>query len=132
MGHWVYEFSGCPDTGSFQQIADELEPGEVVVRERVGGLAIVDGFVRESIDDVMMVARFRWVAGGDRHHPRHNLKRTAPHVARRELKTGSLAGTPLRPCHRPSGPRWGISPCCASSTPLVGSKRLRCASFSPG
>lgn len=65
MGHWVYEFLGCPDTGGYQQIADEMEAGEVVVRERVGGLGIVDGFVREGVDDVMMVARFRWVASGD-------------------------------------------------------------------
>jgi hypothetical protein len=65
MGHWVYEFSGCPDTGCYQQIANEAEPGEVVVRERVSGLGIVDGFVRESVDDVMMVAHFRWVASGD-------------------------------------------------------------------
>lgn len=65
MGHWVYEFAGCPDTGCYQQVADEMGPGEVVVRERVGGLRIVDGFVRESVDDVMMVARFRWVASGD-------------------------------------------------------------------
>jgi hypothetical protein len=65
VGHWVYEFSGCPDTGCYQQIADEVEPDEVMVRERVGGLGIVDGFVRESVDDVMMVAHFRRVASGD-------------------------------------------------------------------
>jgi hypothetical protein len=65
MGHWIYEFLGCPDTGGYQQIADEMEPGEVVVRERVGGLGIVDGFVRERVDDLMRVARFRWVASGD-------------------------------------------------------------------
>ncbi|MGW2697771.1 hypothetical protein [Streptomyces sp. NPDC001296] len=66
MGHWVYEFVGCPDTGNFQQIADEEEPGEVIFRERPGGLGIVDGFVWESVDELMMVARFRWVVGG---HP---------------------------------------------------------------
>ncbi|GHJ99633.1 hypothetical protein SY2F82_14310 [Streptomyces sp. Y2F8-2] len=38
---------------------------EAVFRERPGGLGIVDGFVRASVDEVMMVARFRWVAGGD-------------------------------------------------------------------
>lgn len=65
MGHWVYEFSGCPETGCSQQIAEEVEPGEVEVRERVGVPAMVDGFVRESVDDLMMVARFRWVASGD-------------------------------------------------------------------
>lgn len=65
MGHWVYAFWGCPDTGYFQQITHEVEPAEVVVRERVGGRGIVDGFVRESADDVMMVANFRWVASGD-------------------------------------------------------------------
>ncbi|MET8538753.1 hypothetical protein ACFRCW_43805 [Streptomyces sp. NPDC056653] len=65
MGHWVYEFSGCPDSGDYQQIADDEEPGNVVLRERPGGLAIVDGFVRESVDDMMMVTRFRWVACGD-------------------------------------------------------------------
>ncbi|GAB2463548.1 hypothetical protein [Streptomyces incanus] len=65
MGHWVYEFSGCPDSGDFQQIADDEELGEVVLRERPGGLGIVDGFVRESVDDMMMVARFRWVTSGD-------------------------------------------------------------------
>lgn len=65
MGHWVYEFSGCPDTGRFQQIADAVEPGEVMVRERAGGLSIVDGFVRESVDNVMMVAHFRWVTSGN-------------------------------------------------------------------
>ncbi|MFJ4806781.1 hypothetical protein [Streptomyces murinus] len=65
MGHWVYEFSGCPDSGDFRQIADDEEPGDVVLRERPGGLGIVDGFVRERVDDVMMVARFWWVASGD-------------------------------------------------------------------
>lgn len=65
MDHWVYEFSGCPDSGDYQQIADEDEPGDVVLRERLGGLGIVDGFVRESVDNLMMVARLRWVAGGD-------------------------------------------------------------------
>src|SRR5262245_33452706 len=65
MGHWVYEFSGYPDMGCYQQIANEMEPGEVVVCERVGCPGIVDGFVRESIDDVMMVVHFRWVASGD-------------------------------------------------------------------
>ncbi|MFE1406160.1 hypothetical protein ACFW5D_21340 [Streptomyces sp. NPDC058770] len=65
MGHWVYEFSGCPDSGDYRQIAEDEEPGDVVLRERLGGLGIVDGFVRESVDDLMMVARFRWVVGGD-------------------------------------------------------------------
>jgi hypothetical protein len=65
MGHWVYEFSGCPDTGDYQQTAAEDEPGDVVVHVRPGGLAIVDGFVRDRVDDMMMVARFRWVASGD-------------------------------------------------------------------
>ncbi|WP_316782075.1 hypothetical protein [Streptomyces sasae] len=65
MGHWVYEFSGFPDSGDYQQIADDEELGEVVLRERPGGLGIVDEFVRESVDDMMMVARFRWVASGD-------------------------------------------------------------------
>ncbi|GAA3048547.1 hypothetical protein [Streptomyces glomeratus] len=65
MSHWVYEFLGCPDTGDYQQIMDEAEPGDVVFRERPDGLGILDGFVRESVDDVMMVARFRWVASGD-------------------------------------------------------------------
>ncbi|GED90704.1 hypothetical protein [Streptomyces sp. 6-11-2] len=65
MSHWVYAFSGCPDTKDFQQIADDQEPGAVVLRERAGGLGTVDGFVRESVDDLMMVARFRWVASGD-------------------------------------------------------------------
>ncbi|MGW2939374.1 hypothetical protein ACWDA7_48530 [Streptomyces sp. NPDC001156] len=65
MGHWVYTFSGCPDTGCYQQIANEVEPGEVMVLERVGSPGVVDGFVRESVDDVMMVTHFRWVASGD-------------------------------------------------------------------
>ncbi|POX40382.1 hypothetical protein [Streptomyces sp. Ru72] len=65
MGHWVYEFVGCPDTGNYQQIANEEEPGEVIFRERPGGLGIVEGFVRDNVDELMMVARFRWVAGGD-------------------------------------------------------------------
>ncbi|MEV8562011.1 hypothetical protein AB0478_37305 [Streptomyces sp. NPDC051917] len=65
MGHWVYEFSGCPDSWDYQQIADDQEPGDVVLRERPGGLGVVDGFVWESVDDMMMVARFRWVASGD-------------------------------------------------------------------
>ncbi|MBL3671565.1 hypothetical protein JL475_37990 [Streptomyces sp. M2CJ-2] len=65
MGRWVYEFTGCPDSGDCQQIADDDEPGDVVLRERPSGLGIVDGYVRESVDDLMRVARFRWVAGGD-------------------------------------------------------------------
>ncbi|PWI04746.1 hypothetical protein DIZ27_43450 [Streptomyces sp. NWU339] len=65
MGHWVYEFTGCPDSGDYQQIADADEPGEVVLRERPRGLGIVDGFVRESVDDLLRVARFRWVTSGD-------------------------------------------------------------------
>ncbi|MFF2205644.1 hypothetical protein [Streptomyces sp. NPDC058145] len=65
MGHWVYELSGCPDSGDHQQIADDQEPGDVVLRKRPGNPSVVDGFVRESIDDIMMIARFRWVACGD-------------------------------------------------------------------
>ncbi|GAA3478178.1 hypothetical protein [Streptomyces yanii] len=65
MGHWVYEFSGCPDSADCQRIADDAEPGDVVLRKRPDGLGIVDGFARESVDDIMMVARFRWVASGD-------------------------------------------------------------------
>ncbi|MGW5465498.1 hypothetical protein [Streptomyces sp. NPDC003996] len=53
MGHWVYEFSGCPDSWDSQQIADDQEPGDVVLRERPGGLGVVDGFVRESGDDMI-------------------------------------------------------------------------------
>ncbi|WP_146229152.1 hypothetical protein [Streptomyces sp. NWU339] len=65
MGHWVYEFTGCPDSGDYRQIADDEAPGAVVLRERPSGLGIVDGFVRESVDDLLRVARFRWVTGGD-------------------------------------------------------------------
>ncbi|MER5913852.1 hypothetical protein ABT124_26065 [Streptomyces sp. NPDC001982] len=65
MSHWVYVFSGCPDTGTYQQLANEGELGTVAVRERSGGLGIVDGFVRENVDELMMVARFRWVASGE-------------------------------------------------------------------
>ncbi|MEU9398047.1 hypothetical protein AB0D86_49795 [Streptomyces sp. NPDC048324] len=65
MGHWVYEFSGCPDAVDHQQIAVEDEPGDVVLREHPGSQSAVDGFVRESVDELMMVARFRWVASGD-------------------------------------------------------------------
>ncbi|MDX3763084.1 hypothetical protein [Streptomyces sp. AK02-04a] len=64
MGHWVYVFSGRPDSGDYQQIADDEEPGHAVLRERQGGLCTVDGFVRESIGDLMKAAHFRWVAGG--------------------------------------------------------------------
>ncbi|MFF7987336.1 hypothetical protein ACFZDK_51105 [Streptomyces sp. NPDC007901] len=48
-----------------QRIVGETEPGKVVVFERADRPVIVDGFVRESVDDLMMVARFRRVAGGD-------------------------------------------------------------------
>ncbi|WP_433455622.1 hypothetical protein ACQPXS_46510 [Streptomyces sp. CA-142005] len=65
MGRWVYEFSGCPDSGGYRQIADDQEPGDVVLCERPGGLGVVAGFVRESVDDMMMVARLGWVACGD-------------------------------------------------------------------
>ncbi|MFB8183635.1 hypothetical protein ACFC8N_48475 [Streptomyces sp. NPDC055966] len=65
MGHWVYELSGRPNSGDYQQIADDQEPGDVVLRERPGGLGIVDGFVRESVDDMIMVARFWWMASRD-------------------------------------------------------------------
>ncbi|WP_438307148.1 hypothetical protein ACSHXN_47865 (plasmid) [Streptomyces sp. HUAS TT11] len=66
MVHWVCTFSGCSDTGGHQQITNELEPGEVMVLERAGSPGIVDGFVRDSVDDVMMVTHYRWVASG---HP---------------------------------------------------------------
>ncbi|MFD5586680.1 hypothetical protein ACFWII_23145 [Streptomyces sp. NPDC127063] len=65
MTHWVYEFSGCPDTDAYQQFANEAEPGEILFRHRPGSPGIMDGFVRESVDDLMMVARFRWVASGE-------------------------------------------------------------------
>ncbi|MCW7946707.1 hypothetical protein AAW14_33190 [Streptomyces hygroscopicus] len=65
MGDWVYEFAGCPETGDFQQIASEGEPGEVVFHGRPGSPGIVYGYVRDSIDHTMMVARYRWVASGD-------------------------------------------------------------------
>ncbi|MFK0160564.1 hypothetical protein ACIQVL_30570 [Streptomyces sp. NPDC090499] len=65
MSHWIYELSGCPEAGCRHRIAGEAEPGKVVVFERVDRPVIVDGFVRESLDDLMMVARFRWVASGD-------------------------------------------------------------------
>jgi hypothetical protein len=64
MAHWVYEFAGCPGRGDFQEITGEAEPGEVVFRDRAGGFGVVDGFVLESVDDVMLGARYRWVAGG--------------------------------------------------------------------
>ncbi|MEV5085674.1 hypothetical protein AB0K74_45585 [Streptomyces sp. NPDC056159] len=64
MSHWVYAFSGCPDTGNYQQIASESEPVDAVVRERPGGMGVIDAFLRESVDELMMVARFRWVASG--------------------------------------------------------------------
>ncbi|MEU6654906.1 hypothetical protein ABZ904_37210 [Streptomyces sp. NPDC046900] len=65
MTHWVYAFAGCPDTGDFQESAGEEEPGEVVFRDRAGGFGVIDGFVRESVDGPMLVARYRWVASGD-------------------------------------------------------------------
>ncbi|WP_189316113.1 hypothetical protein [Streptomyces brasiliensis] len=55
----MYEFSGCPGSADYWQITDDEEPGDVMLRERPSGLGIVDGFVRESVDDLMMVARFR-------------------------------------------------------------------------
>jgi hypothetical protein len=64
MSHWIYELSGSPEAGSHRRIAGEAEPGKVVVFERAGAV-IVDGFVRESVDELMLVARFRWVASGD-------------------------------------------------------------------
>jgi hypothetical protein len=63
MSHWVDELSGCPGAGGFRQLADEAEPGRVLFRHRSGGSGIVDGFVREGVDELMMVARFR---GGQR------------------------------------------------------------------
>ncbi|MET9089725.1 hypothetical protein ABZX77_49090 [Streptomyces sp. NPDC004237] len=65
MSHWIYELSGSPEAEGHQRMAGEPEPGKVVVFERAEKPGIVDGFVRESVDDLMMVARFRWVAGGD-------------------------------------------------------------------
>ncbi|MGW2935251.1 hypothetical protein ACWDA7_26100 [Streptomyces sp. NPDC001156] len=65
MTHWVYEFAGGPDTGDFEDSAGEEEPGEVVFRDRPGGFGVMDGFVRESVDGLMLVARYRWVASGD-------------------------------------------------------------------
>ncbi|MEU6324936.1 hypothetical protein [Streptomyces sp. NPDC047009] len=65
MTHWVYAFAGCPDTGDFQESAGEEEPGEIVFRDRAGGFGVMDGFVRESVDDLMLVAHYRWVASGD-------------------------------------------------------------------
>ncbi|MGW4911871.1 hypothetical protein [Streptomyces sp. NPDC004270] len=65
MGHWVYEFLGRPGMRPYRQVADEVEPAEVVVCEGLGGQAVVDGFVRESVDVLMMVARFQWVVSGD-------------------------------------------------------------------
>ncbi|MBW8697959.1 hypothetical protein MBT84_00100 [Streptomyces sp. MBT84] len=64
MRYWVYEFFGCPHSGDHPQITYEGAPGEVALRERPGSLTLMDCFVRESVDDVAMVARFRWVAGG--------------------------------------------------------------------
>ncbi|GAA3784045.1 hypothetical protein [Streptomyces chiangmaiensis] len=65
MSHWVYVLSGYPDSGTFQQLVTEGELGTVVVRERSGGRGIVDGFVRENVYELMMVACFRWVASGE-------------------------------------------------------------------
>ncbi|MFL4903814.1 hypothetical protein ACJ6WF_11655 [Streptomyces sp. MMS24-I2-30] len=65
MGHWVYTFSGCPGTGDFQQIADDEEPPDAVLHERPDARGFVDRYVLASVDDLMLVARFRWVACGD-------------------------------------------------------------------
>ncbi|MEU6511495.1 hypothetical protein [Streptomyces sp. NPDC046942] len=62
MVHWVYAFTGCPGTGDYQLITNQEEPGDVVFRDRPGGLGIVDAFVREHVDHIMMVVRYRWVA----------------------------------------------------------------------
>ncbi|KUL47527.1 MULTISPECIES: hypothetical protein [Streptomyces] len=65
MGHWVYAFSGCPELDDQQHVGHEAEPGAAIVRKRPGDPGIVDGYVREGLDEVMMVARYRWVASGD-------------------------------------------------------------------
>jgi hypothetical protein len=36
----MYEFSGCPGSEDYQQIADDEKPGDVVLQERPGGLGI--------------------------------------------------------------------------------------------
>ncbi|WP_413812514.1 hypothetical protein [Streptomyces sp. OE57] len=61
----MYRSSGCPELEDQQHLGQETVPGHAILRERPGGLGVVDGYVREDLDEVMMVARFRWVASGD-------------------------------------------------------------------
>ncbi|WP_413100184.1 hypothetical protein [Streptomyces sp. Inha503] len=65
MGHWVYEFSGCPELEDQQHLGQEAIPGHGILRPRPESPGVVDGYVRYGLDEVMMVARFRWVARGD-------------------------------------------------------------------
>jgi hypothetical protein len=65
MGSWAYEFAGYPDAREDRQIAAGDEPGQVVVRERPSGAGMADEFARESTGDMIMVVRFRRMAGGD-------------------------------------------------------------------
>ncbi|MEU5636327.1 hypothetical protein ACIA8I_22470 [Streptomyces rishiriensis] len=65
MGHWVHRFSGRPGLEDQVRIGQEDAPEPVVLRERPGELGVVDGYVRELLDEEMLVARLRWVAGGD-------------------------------------------------------------------
>lgn len=64
MVPWVYVFVGCPWTGDAQQITNEGEPDDVLVRQRPAAQGTVDTFVREGVDRIMLVARYRWVADG--------------------------------------------------------------------
>lgn len=66
MALWVYEFSGCPDLPDTQHISknEEREPGHIVLREREGGVGIVDGYLREELDQTTLTVRFAWVASG--------------------------------------------------------------------
>lgn len=65
MGHWVLVYCGCPDGGDFQEVSRCEEPALVWVRERRGSPGVAEGFVRESLDDLMLVARYRWVTSGE-------------------------------------------------------------------